>query len=66
MVARTNTRATTVLRAQRAMEQAPDTRAIKRELQRGNPYVVAMLRSRGVVYLRGSGLVRVRETEGSK
>jgi len=45
------------------MRRAPDTRAIKQELQHGNPYMVALLHARGLVYLRGSGIVRMREVE---
>jgi hypothetical protein len=60
---RVNTIPRLVLRAQRAMRRAPDTRAIKRELQQGNPYVVALLYARGLVYLRGSGIVRIRDVE---
>ena len=56
-----NTRPGQVRRAARAMRQAPDTRAIKRELQHGNPYMGALLHSRGLAYLRGSGIVRIRD-----
>lgn len=62
-VRRVNTEPQLVLRAQNAMRRAPDTRAIKRELQHGNPYMVALLHIRGLVYLRGSGIVRMRDTE---
>lgn len=62
-VQRVNTYPRLVLQAQNAMRRAPDTRAIKRELQHGNPYMVALLHARGLVYLRGSGIVRMRDVE---
>jgi hypothetical protein len=62
-MSRVNGRAGEVHRAARAMAQAPDTRAIKRELQRGNPYLVELMHRRGLGYVRGSGLVRMREVE---
>jgi hypothetical protein len=61
-VRRVNTEPRLVLRAQNAMRRTPDTRAIKRELQHGNPYMVALLHVRGLVYLRGTGIVRTRDT----
>jgi hypothetical protein len=49
-----NTRAGQVRRAQRALRLVPDTRAIKRELQHGNPYALALLGRRGLVYTFGA------------
>jgi hypothetical protein len=43
-----------VLAAQNAFRKGGDTRAIKRELARGNPYVVAALRARGLEYVGGA------------
>ena len=43
-----NARPRLVARAQRAIRQAPDTRAIKRELAAGNPYVERFLAARGL------------------
>ncbi len=63
---RVNSEPRLVLRAQHAMRRAPDTRAIKRELQHGNPYMFALLHARGLVYLRGSGTVRVRDVEQAR
>lgn len=52
-----------VRRAQSAIRRARrgDTRAIKEELQHGNDYVSRWLYRQGCVYLRGSGIVRVRD-----
>jgi hypothetical protein len=52
-----------VLKAQSAIRRARrgDTRAIKVQLQDGNPYVVRWLHRNGCVYLRGTGIVRVRQ-----
>jgi hypothetical protein len=60
-MARVNIEARRPLLAARAMARAPDTRLLKRELQRGNPYAVALLHKRGLAYVRGSGIVRTRE-----
>jgi hypothetical protein len=43
-----------VTRAQRAIRAAPDTRALKRELQAGNPYAFAFLAARGLTYRNGT------------
>jgi hypothetical protein len=43
------TRNREVLRAQRAFASAPDTRAIKREVEAGNRYVIAKLARMGLV-----------------
>lgn len=45
-----NQRPALVVRALRAMRQAPDTRAIKREATAGNPYIERLLASRGLIY----------------
>jgi hypothetical protein len=49
-----NERGRLVTRAQRAIRQSPDTRAIKRELEQGNSYVLRFLRGRGLDYVNGS------------
>lgn len=42
-----NARNRLVMRALRAIELAPDTRALKRECRMGNPYVLHWLEARG-------------------
>ena len=49
-----NERARLVTKAQRAIRQSPDTRALKREAKAGNPYVLAFLRTRGIEYRDGA------------
>ena len=48
------TRKGEVLRAQRAFAMAPDTRAIKREVDAGNRYVIGKLARMGLVCERGA------------
>lgn len=43
-----------VSRLARAIAQAPDTRALKRELRAGNPYAEAFLARRGLIYRDGA------------
>jgi hypothetical protein len=53
-----NTRTRQVSRALRAIQLAPDTRALKRECQLGNPYVLAYLERRGLIYDPAMGAIR--------
>ena len=51
---RVNARRSLVSKAQRAIGLSPDTRALKRELRDGNPYVLAFLHRRGLVFEDGA------------
>lgn len=56
-----NARPGQVARAQRAIRQAPDTRAMHRELRDGNPYVRQFLARRGLTYTPQLGIHRERK-----
>lgn len=43
-----------VIRAQRAIRQSPDTRALKRELANGNRYAHGWLARRGLRFIGGA------------
>lgn len=43
-----------VVKALRAIRQAPDTRALKRELRNGNPYAHGFLARRGLTFEGGA------------